>query len=102
VASRPPRPLANADISPFLLDQLALPQTDRLAVAFLALDKPDSGRDVLEAYDEFIARLDDEEFRNDLTAVTTSSFVRRHVHGSQGCAPLAEPAAPTIHVVRRH
>ncbi|MGN6257035.1 MAG: hypothetical protein ACTHN3_04690 [Solirubrobacterales bacterium] len=53
----------------FLKDQLDRPPTDRIARSFLTHDAVDAGARTLGAYDEFVGRLDDEEFRRELRTV---------------------------------
>lgn len=53
----------------FLKDQLDRPPTDRIAQSFLTHDAVDAGGRTLGAYDEFVGRMDDEEFRQELSAL---------------------------------
>jgi len=54
----------------FLLGQLRMPPTDRIAQAFLTHDASDAGGRALGAYDDFLGRLDDKDFREELESVT--------------------------------
>jgi hypothetical protein len=57
----------------FLDSQLNAPPTDRIAKAFLEHDAVDPGARTLGAYDEFLGRLDDEAFREELSDVTRAT-----------------------------
>lgn len=57
----------------FLDSQLNLPPTDRIAQAFLNHDAADPGARALGAYDEFLGRLDDDAFRQELQDVTRAN-----------------------------
>lgn len=73
------------EIPEFLLEQFAIPPTDRIAASFLENDAADAGGRALAAYDEFIGLLDSDSFRSELhdvsreTAETSDEFevVRR-------------------------
>lgn len=54
----------------FLEQRLALPPTDRIAQSFLDHGASDAGARTLGAYDEFVARMNDEDFRDALKKVT--------------------------------
>ena len=60
-------------IREFVAQELAMLPTDRIARAFLANDAADEGGRALGAYDEFVGRLHDAEFRNALESVTRES-----------------------------
>jgi hypothetical protein len=62
--------LARDEMPEFLRGQLRMPPTDRIAQAFLAHSAADPGGRALGAYDDFVGRLDDEEFRDELQDVT--------------------------------
>lgn len=62
--------LPRDEMPDFLLGQLRMPPTDRIAQAFLTHDASDAGGRALGAYDDFLGRLDDNEFRNELETVT--------------------------------
>lgn len=57
----------------FLRDQLDRPPTDRIAQSFLVHEAVDAGSRALGAYDEFIGRMNDKEFRRELGEVTRKS-----------------------------
>jgi hypothetical protein len=57
-------------IREFVERELTALPTDRIARAFLANDAADEGGRALGAYDEFVGRLHDAEFRNALESVT--------------------------------
>lgn len=57
-------------IREFIERALAMPPTDRIARAFLENDAADEGGRALGAYDEFLGRLHEREFRDALEAVT--------------------------------
>ena len=61
---------ARDEMPEFLNGQLRMPPTDRIAYAFLAHGAPDPGGRALGAYDDFLGRLDDDEFREELESVT--------------------------------
>ena len=54
----------------FLEEQLSRPPTDRIAQAFLENEASDEGARTLGAYDEFVGRMDDVAFRQELQSVT--------------------------------
>jgi hypothetical protein len=54
----------------FLESELAAPPTDRIARAFLHHAATDEGARTLGAYDEFVGRMNDREFRQELQEVT--------------------------------
>jgi hypothetical protein len=56
-------------IAPFLAAQFATPPVDRVADAFLHYGALEQGGAVLEAYDAFIALLDDDDVRAELRAL---------------------------------
>jgi hypothetical protein len=56
-------------IAPFLVEQFALPPTDRVADAFLRTGALDAGAATLAAYDRFLERLDDAAVREELHAL---------------------------------
>lgn len=56
-------------IAPFLAEQFAMPPTDRIADAFLRYGAHEAGADALQAYDAFIALLDDDTARAELHAI---------------------------------
>ena len=60
-------------MAPFLKTQLSMPPTDRIAESFLRHSLADSGARCLHAYDAFVGRLDDAEFRGELSRVTPSN-----------------------------
>ena len=60
-----------------LLEQFALPPTDRLAAAFLAYDAADAGARTFGAYDRFLGLLDDPGARAELERLG-----REEVHAS--------------------
>ena len=51
----------------FLVDQLKMPPVDRLAAAFSDQGAVDAGVRALNAYDRWIAMLNDEDVRRELT-----------------------------------
>lgn len=65
--------LPRDEMPDFLLGQLRMPPTDRIAQAFLTHDASDAGGRALGAYDDFLGRLDDNEFRDALESVTRDS-----------------------------
>lgn len=65
----------------FLNAQLDMPPTDRIAQAFLEHGARDPGARALGAYDEFIGRLDDEDFRRRLGEVTRATAEGSAVFG---------------------
>lgn len=62
--------LARDEMPEFLLGQLRMPPTDRIAQAFLTHNAADPGGRALGAYDDFVGHLDDDTFRNELEGVT--------------------------------
>lgn len=58
--------LARDEMSEFLRGQLRMPPTDRIAQAFLAHNAADPGGRALGAYDDFVGRLDEKAFRDEL------------------------------------
>lgn len=54
----------------FVEEQLSLPPIDRIAHAFLTNEAQDEGARALGAYDEFVGRMNDPEFRRVLQSVT--------------------------------
>jgi hypothetical protein len=62
--------LPRDEMPAFLLGQLRMPPTDRIAQAFLTHDAGDAGGRALGAYDDFLGRLDDKDFRDELESVT--------------------------------
>ncbi|NLT05367.1 MAG: hypothetical protein GXY03_03560 [Solirubrobacterales bacterium] len=54
----------------FLVTQLGLPPTDRIAESFLARGAADEGGRALGAYDDFLGLMDDQSFRMELSEVT--------------------------------
>lgn len=64
------RKLAREHMAEFLCAQLRTPPTDRIAQAFLNHDAADPGGRALGAYDDFLGRLDDDAFRDELKGVT--------------------------------
>lgn len=62
--------LERDDMPEFLRGQLRMPSTDPIAQAFLNHNAPDPGGRALGAYDDFVGRLDDEAFRDELSEVT--------------------------------
>jgi hypothetical protein len=62
-----------ATMPDFLRTQLGMPPTDRIAHAFLEHGAAEAGARALGAYDEFLGRLDDESFRQDLREVTRTT-----------------------------
>lgn len=62
--------MTRSQMTSFLLEQLQMPPTDRVAQAFLRNDAADAGGRALGAYDEFLGLLDDAEFREQLQQVT--------------------------------
>lgn len=56
-------------IAPFLAEQFALPPTDRVADAFLRYDAVRHGADALAAYDRFLALVDEDDVRAELSAL---------------------------------
>ena len=54
----------------FLEEQLSMPPTDRIAQAFLESKASDEGARTLGAYDEFVARMNESSFRQELQGVT--------------------------------
>jgi hypothetical protein len=62
--------LARDEMPQFLRAQLRMPPTDRIAQAFLAHEAADPGGRALGAYDDFVGRLNDEGFRDELQEVT--------------------------------
>lgn len=54
----------------FLEQRLALPPIDRIAQSFLDHGASDAGARTLGAYDEFVGRMNDEDFRDALKKVT--------------------------------
>lgn len=62
--------LTRDEMPDFLLGQLRMPPTDRIAQAFLTHDANDAGGRALGAYDDFLGHLDDKDFRDELESVT--------------------------------
>lgn len=62
--------LPRDEMPDFLLGQLRMPPTDRIAQAFLTHDASDAGGRALGAYDDFLGRLGDSELRDELESVT--------------------------------
>jgi hypothetical protein len=60
----------SAPMRAFLERQLAMPPTDRIAQAFLENDAVDEGARALGAYDEFVGRMNEAGFRQELQGVT--------------------------------
>ena len=60
----------SAPMRSFLEEQLAMPPTDRIAQAFLENDASDEGARTLGAYDEFVGRMNEAGFRQELQGVT--------------------------------
>lgn len=60
---------------PFLEAQRTKPPTDRIAQAFLEHAAIDEGARTLGAYDEFVGRMHQEDFREDLEKVTRDTAV---------------------------
>lgn len=58
-----------ADMLAYLDDQVSAPPLDRIADAFVDHGAPDSGARALNAYDEFLAILDDSDPRGQLSAL---------------------------------
>lgn len=56
-------------IAPFLAEQFSMPPTDRVADAFLRYDATAQGAEALAAYDRFLALVDDDEVRAELSAL---------------------------------
>lgn len=63
--------LSSVEITPFLQTQFKSPPTDRVADAFLELDQPKEGAAVFDAYERFLAKLDDKEIRAALDAISS-------------------------------
>ena len=63
-----------------LVEQLRAPATDRLAAAFAAYDLLDSGGRALDAYDRWIAMLDDDATRAELAAVRRETADASHAY----------------------
>ncbi len=61
--------LTTDEIEPFLVDQFALPPGDRVAAAFLHYGQDGAARKVFQAYDEFLALLEDRPRRNELDSI---------------------------------
>jgi hypothetical protein len=57
----------------FLERQFAVPPADRIAQAFIEHEAIDAGARTMGAYDEFLGRLDDDEFRRELHEVTRAT-----------------------------
>jgi hypothetical protein len=74
-----------APMRSFLEEQLAMPPTDRIAQAFLENEAVDAGARTLGAYDEFIGRMHEADFRLALQGVTRDNA----------------PSAPAFSEVRR-
>lgn len=60
-------------MTPFLTAQFSMPPTDRIAESFLRHSLADSGARCMLAYDAFVGRLDDAEFRSELIGVTPTN-----------------------------
>jgi hypothetical protein len=58
-----------ADIRGYLEEQLDMPTTDRIAQSFLVHNALEPGARTFAAYDEFVGRMDDREFRDELASV---------------------------------
>lgn len=69
--------LAAGNMRSFLVEQLSMPPVDRLAAAFMEHDAADAGARALSAYDRWIAMLNDEDIRRELT-----QLARTDVSGS--------------------
>lgn len=101
-----------ADAAPgYLLDQLLMPPTDRIAEAFLLYDAVDAGVRTLGAYDRFVALLDDPERRARLeglgadTAPADAVFqetrrLGREIH--QGLQALLFEREPLRRLIRQY
>ncbi|MET0307012.1 MAG: hypothetical protein ABW196_12410 [Solirubrobacterales bacterium] len=64
---------ARFDLAPmraFLEEQLGTPPTDRIAQSFLKNEANDEGARTLGAYDDFVGRMNETDFRHDLQGVT--------------------------------
>lgn len=53
----------------YLIDSLATPPIDRIAASFLQHDLPEAGARCIAAYDTFVGRIDDSDFRSELAKV---------------------------------
>lgn len=65
--------LPRDEMPDFLRRQLRMPPTDRIAQAFLTHHASDAGGRALGAYDDFLGRLADSEFRDELETVTRAT-----------------------------
>ena len=97
-------------IREFIERELAMPPTDRIAKAFIDNDAVDEGGRALGAYDEFLGRLHEEEFRGALEEVTRESsagspeFARANEIGKElqdGLLALLYEASPVLAKVVR-
>jgi len=97
-------------ICKFVERELAMPPTDRIARAFLDNGAADEGGRALGAYDEFLGRLHDAEFRGALEEVTRESsadspeFARANEIGKElqgGLLALLYEASPGLAKVVR-
>jgi hypothetical protein len=64
---------ARFDLAPmraFLTEQLGKPPADRIAQSFLENEANDEGARTLGAYDDFVGRMNETDFRHDLQGVT--------------------------------
>jgi hypothetical protein len=61
------------DMRGFLTAELDMPPVDRIARSFMDNGAPDAGARTLGAYDEFVGRLHEEDFREALKGVTRKS-----------------------------
>ena len=83
------------EIGPFLAAQFALPPTDRIADAFLRYDAEEAGAAALAAYDTFLALLDDDNVRAELSALDG----RAAANASRRYREVAELAASIEHTL---
>jgi hypothetical protein len=72
--------LRTNEMLPFLLEQFAMPPTDRLADAFLAYHAPDHGVQTLVAYDHFLQLLDDSDIRSELNRINGGAAAAASTH----------------------
>jgi hypothetical protein len=75
----------SAPMREYLEEQLAMPPTDRIAQAFIRNHAIDEGVRTLRAYDEFVGRMNESGFREDLQGVN-----RDNRHESEAFAEASE------------
>jgi hypothetical protein len=71
---------AAGDMRAFLVDQLKMPPVDRLATAFIEQGAVDAGVRSLSAYDRWIAMLNDEDVRRELTRLARTDVAESAIY----------------------